>query len=118
MVNYNRRLDDVFGALADPTRRRIVERLARGEMTVGEIAAGFALSQPAISKHVKVLERSQLIARSVEGRVHRVRLQSKALLQASGWLDAQRAFWESRLDSLGHFLAHSAPRPSTQKGKK
>lgn len=109
MVN-TANLDEVFSALADPTRRRIVERLARGPLTVGEIAAGFPISQPAISRHVRVLEESGLIDRQVLGRVHRVTLSPKTMNAASAWIDKQRAFWNATLDRLGDVLHEPSQR--------
>jgi len=107
MVNYSAGLDSVFGALADPTRRSIVERLARGGMTVGEIASGFSISQPAISKHVKILEQSGLLKRDVVGRVHHCRLEPVAMRAASSWLDEQRAFWNATFDRLDDYLTRT-----------
>lgn len=104
MVNSSGGLDAVFSALADPTRRRIVERLARGPLTVGEIASGFTISQPAISRHVRVLEESGLLERRILGRVHRCTLSPDAMQAASGWIDKQRAFWNAVLDRLDDFL--------------
>jgi DNA-binding transcriptional ArsR family regulator len=98
-------LDRVFGALADPTRRRIVERLSRRELTVGEIAAEFEISQPAISKHVRVLEVSGLLQRRIEGRVHYCSLSPEAMESAAKWLDKQRAYWNASLDRLDALLA-------------
>ena len=112
MVNQAESLDRVFAALSDPTRRRIVERLARGPLSIGEIAVGFELSQPAISKHIKVLERSGLLARTIEGRVHRCTLDPGVMQQAAGWIDTQRAFWNATLDRLDSLLT------SPQKRKK
>lgn len=112
MVKDKPKLDAVFAALADPTRRRIVERLARGELSAGEIASGFSVSQPAISKHLKVLERSGLMTRTVLGRVHRCRLAPRAMTDAARWMDAQRRFWETQFDSLDAYLAR------TPEGKK
>jgi DNA-binding transcriptional ArsR family regulator len=109
MVN-SVQLDEVFSALADPTRRRIVERLARGPLTVGEIASGFAISQPAISRHVRVLEESGLLDRHVSGRVHRCTLSPKVMTAASAWIDKQRAFWNATLDRLGDLLEESPQR--------
>jgi DNA-binding transcriptional ArsR family regulator len=97
-------LDAVFAALSDPTRRRIVERLARGPMTVGEIAAGFSISQPAISRHVRVLEDSGVLTRHVAGRVHHCTLAADAMHGASGWIDKQTAYWNRALDRLGDVL--------------
>jgi DNA-binding transcriptional ArsR family regulator len=92
MVNNSTGLDAVFGALSDATRRRIVERLARGRLTVGQIAAEFSVSQPAISKHLRVLERSGLLTREINGRVHHCSLQAAPIQSASAWLDEQRRF--------------------------
>ena len=102
--------DGVFAALADPTRRRIVERLARGPLTVGEIASGFSISQPAISRHVRVLEESGILERQVLGRVHRCTLSPKVMGAASAWIDKQRAFWNATLDRLGDLL-EEPPQP-------
>lgn len=105
MVN-NTSLDRVFGALSDPTRRRIIERLSRRPLTVGEIAAEFSISQPAISKHVRVLEESGLLQREVVGRVHHCTLAPAAMESASQWLDKQRAYWNAALDRLDVLLAN------------
>jgi DNA-binding transcriptional ArsR family regulator len=105
MVNNIASLDRIFGALADPTRRRIVERLSRRSLTIGEIAEEFDISQPAISKHVRVLEDSGLLQRRVEGRVHHCALSPAAMESASKWLDKQRAYWTASLDRLDDLLA-------------
>lgn len=105
MVNYFSNLDRVFGALADPTRRRIVERLSRRELTIGEIAEEFEISQPAISKHVRVLERSGLLQRRIDGRVHYCTLSTEAMESAAKWLDKQRTYWNASLDRLDVLLA-------------
>jgi DNA-binding transcriptional ArsR family regulator len=110
MVNYSASLDRVFAALGDPTRQRIVERLARESLTIGQIAAGFSMSAPAITKHVKVLERSGVIAREVVGRVHRCRLQPRAMHAAATWAQAQERFWMAALDRLADELATSPKR--------
>jgi DNA-binding transcriptional ArsR family regulator len=112
MVKDTPKLDAVFSALADPTRRRIVERLAHAELSAGEIAAGFDISQPAVSKHLKILEHSGLLTRTVIGRVHRCRLAPDAMQHAVTWIDAQRRFWNASFDNLDTYLA----RPP--KGKK
>jgi DNA-binding transcriptional ArsR family regulator len=114
MVNSSGNLDSVFSALADPTRRRIVERLARGPLTVGEIASGFSISQPAISRHVRVLEESGLLERHVLGRVHRCALSPDAMQAASGWIDKQRAFWNAVLDRLDDLLEETPKRKKKQ----
>lgn len=98
-------LDAVFSALADPTRRRILERLARKPSTVGEIASEFPISQPAISKHVRVLEDSGLIAREIVGRTHYLNLTPEAMEAASAWIERQRRYWNAVLDRLDNLLA-------------
>jgi DNA-binding transcriptional ArsR family regulator len=100
MVNGLRAVDAVFSALGDPTRRRIVERLARGSLTVGEIASGFAMSAPAITKHLKILERSGVVSRRVEGRVHHCKLEARAMRAAALWIENQERFWNAALDRL------------------
>lgn len=97
-------LDAAFGALADPTRRRIVERLARKPLTVGEIAAEFPLTQPAISKHIRVLETSGLLERRIEGRVHYCSLSPKAMQEILNWIERQRKYWTGALDRLEALL--------------
>ena len=114
MVNSPGALDAVFSALADPTRRRIVERLARGPLTVGELGAGFSISQPGISKHVRVLEECGLLKRDVVGREHRCTLSPKAIREASSWIEKQTAFWTATLDRLGDVLDE----PSKRKKKR
>ncbi|MBV8530699.1 MAG: winged helix-turn-helix transcriptional regulator [Candidatus Eremiobacteraeota bacterium] len=104
MVN-NQRLDAVFSALADPIRRRMVERLARRPLTVGELAHGFPISQPGISKHVKVLEEAGLLRRDIVGREHHCEIEPKAMEAVSEWLDQQRRFWNATLDRLETYLS-------------
>lgn len=97
------RLDATFAALADPTRRAILARLAAGEASVGELAQPFAMSQPAISKHLKVLERAGLVTRGKDAQRRPVRLQAAPLAQANDWLEDYRRIWEAnfgRLDAL------------------
>jgi DNA-binding transcriptional ArsR family regulator len=96
-------LDATFAALADPTRRALLARLASGEASVMELAEPFAMTQPAISKHLRVLERAGLISRGREAQRRPCRLQAKALGQANEWLEDYRRFWEEsfqRLDTL------------------
>jgi DNA-binding transcriptional ArsR family regulator len=104
MVNSSVQLDAVFFALSDPTRRRIVERLSRRRLTVGEIASEFSISQPAISKHVKVLEESGLLAREIVGREHHCSLSPKAMRKAATWLERQERYWNAALDNLNAYL--------------
>jgi DNA-binding transcriptional ArsR family regulator len=97
------RLDTTFAALADPTRRAILARLASGQASVNELAAPFPMSQPAISKHLKVLERAGLISRGRDAQRRPRRLEAKPLAQATAWLERYRKVWESnfqRLDAL------------------
>jgi DNA-binding transcriptional ArsR family regulator len=108
MVKRRPDLDAVFSALADPTRRRIVERLVREELTVGEIASAFPISQPAVSKHVKILEESGLLVRRIDGRVHRCRLAPAAMRDAARWLEEQERFWHGALDNLDDFLTRTS----------
>ena len=97
-------LNQVYGALADPTRRAILEVLAREEVNVGNLAQRFPISLNGVSKHVKVLERAGLIERTVQGREHRLRLNAEPLWEASAWLDHYRGFWETRLGALEALL--------------
>src|ERR1700756_1037735 len=94
------RLDATFAALADPTRRAILARLASGEATVTELARPFAISQPALSKHLKVLERAGLIAGGIDAQRRPRHLEAKPLAEASAWLDRYRQIWEARFQGL------------------
>ena len=94
MVNYQRHpLDLIFVALSDPTRRAILARLAEGEATVGQIARPFVMTLPAVSKHLKILERAHLITRERDGRMHRMRLNSAPMAEADAWIGRYRCFW-------------------------
>ena len=104
MVTINRQLDSVFGALSDATRRAILEELARGERTVGELAHPFDISRPAISKHLRVLEEAGLLERRKEGRTHHCQLRPEPLGEAAEWIEEARRFWGDRLDALAQFL--------------
>jgi DNA-binding transcriptional ArsR family regulator len=97
-------LDLAFAALADPTRRRIVARLTRGEVRVTDLAAPFAMSLNAVSKHVKVLERAGLVRRARLGREHYLRLRAMPLREVARWTSQYERFWTQRLDALGEFL--------------
>ena len=98
------RLDATFAALADPTRRAILARLASGEASVTELAKPFAMSQPAISKHLKVLERAGLITRRRDGQRRPCRLEARPLAEATAWLAGYRQFWEGRFQRLDALL--------------
>ena len=97
-------LDAVFAALADPTRREILSRLATGEASVNEIAAPFDISQPAVSKHLKVLERAGLIVRDIDKQRRPARLKADAMAAAVSWLEQFRGFWQSSFDQLDGLL--------------
>lgn len=97
-------LSGVFSALADPTRRAILARLALGETTVGELAAPFEMSLPAVSKHLRVLERAGLIEREKAGRLRRCHMNAAAMKEAANWIERYRAFWEGRFDALARYL--------------
>jgi DNA-binding transcriptional ArsR family regulator len=99
-----RQLDTTFAALSDPTRRAIVERLADGEASVTELAAPFAMSLPAVSKHLKVLEKAGLISRGRRAQWRPCRLEPEPLKEASDWLQEYRRLWEERLDRLDEYL--------------
>jgi len=106
MVEYQTaELDEVFGALADPTRRAILQRLTKGDALVTELAEPFEISLAAVSKHVKVLERAGLVRRRITGREHRCALNPRPMRAASDWIEHYRAFWETRLDALEQYIA-------------
>jgi DNA-binding transcriptional ArsR family regulator len=108
-------LDATFAALADPTRRAILARLAGGEASVAELAAPFSMSQPAISKHLRVLERAGLISRGKDAQRRPRRLEAKPLAEANEWIERYREFWEANFRSLDTILeelkARKKPRP-------
>ena len=112
-------LDATFAALADPTRRAILARLASGEASVTELAEPFAMTQPAISKHLKVLERAGLISRGHDAQRRPSRLEAKPLAEANQWLEGYRQFWEGsfqRLDGLLEEMKTQKKRERTKKG--
>jgi DNA-binding transcriptional ArsR family regulator len=98
------RLDLVFRALADPTRRALLGSLAQGPAKVTDLAEPFRMSLPAVSKHLKVLERAGLLVRAVDGRVHRCSLSAQPLWEAEQWLSRYRPFWEQTLDALARYV--------------
>ena len=105
MVKYQSgELDATFGALADATRRGILERLAGGESSVTKLAEPFNISLPAISKHLRVLERAGLLSQEKDGRVRRCRLDAGPMKEASDWISRYQRFWEQQLDSLASYL--------------
>ena len=105
MLNKSATLDHVFQALADPTRRVMVERLARGPASVSELARPLAMSLPAVLQHLQVLEASGLVQSEKTGRVRTCRIQPATLRTAETWIARRRAGWERRLDRLGDYLA-------------
>jgi len=114
------RLDATFAALADPTRRAILSRLASREASVSELAAPFAMSQPAISKHLKVLERAGLISRGIDAQRRPRRLEAQPLAEANEWLERYREIWEGnfkRLDALLGELKAMQPKRARTKRK-
>ena len=105
MVEYNSDLlDRTFGALADPTRRRILAQLAQGEERVTELAKPHAMSLAAVSKHLIVLEKAGLVTRRKDGRVHSLALEAKPMQEAQAWIDRYRTFWETNLDGFETYL--------------
>lgn len=110
------KLSATFAALADPTRRAMLARLADHEMSVGELAEPFGISMPAVSKHLKVLERAGLISRGREKQWRPCRLEPQALMPVDSWLSEYRALWEARLDRLEDYLAElQAPLKAKEK---
>ena len=98
------RLDAVFAALADPTRRAIIERLSQGDARVTEIAAPFEMSLNAVSKHIRALEASGVIERRRKGRDHILSVNSRSLDEADGWIERMRGYWDARLDAMERLL--------------
>jgi len=105
MFNHSAALDRAFHALADPTRRAMVERLAHGSASVTELARPLAMSLPAVMQHLMVLEASGLVRSEKSGRVRTCRVEPEALSLAERWINERRTEWESRLDRLGDYLA-------------
>ena len=111
----NQRLDQTFAALADPTRRAILARLARGNTTVGDLARPFRVSRPAISKHLRVLERAGLVRRAREGRLSRCELDAAAMREAAEWMERYRVFWTFRLGALKQYMEQTPPTPRKER---
>jgi len=112
------RLDATFAALADPTRRAILARLADGDASVAELAEPFAMSQPAISKHLKVLERAGLITRGQDAQRRPRRLEAKPLAEASEWVEAYRKYWEGNYRRLDALLGELSPGKKKKRARK
>src|SRR5215472_18998165 len=117
MVKYSSRtLNRTFAALADPTRRRILAHLARGDKCVTHLARPHAMSLPAVSKHLRVLENAGLLRRRRYGRVHEMQLDAAPLKKAARWVEEYRKFWEGSLDRLADYLEKTG-KPAAKKGK-
>ena len=120
-MTHTQRLDATFAALADPTRRAILTRLASGEASVNELAQPFSMTQPAISKHLKVLERAGLISRGREAQRRPCRLVAKPLAEANGWIENYRRHWEAafeKLDALLEEMKNEETKRSSGRAKK
>lgn len=117
MVMIEAQLDATFAALADPTRRAILARLAQGEATVVELTAPFEISQPAISKHLKVLERAGLIVIGQDAQRRPRRLEIKAMTEAMTWLERHRAVWEANYARLDSLLSELQAKPAAKRRK-
>lgn len=117
MLEYSAQLDRAFHALADPTRRGILERLSKGSASVSELARPYATSLAAIHQHVQVLEASGLVVTQKRGRTRECRISAEAIARVEGWLSERRQLWEARFDRLGQLLegsdeAAKVPRPN------
>ena len=118
MVKYSAKtLNRTFAALADPTRRQILAHLARGDQRVTHLAKPHAMSLPAVSKHLRVLEKAGLLRRRRYGRVHEMQLEAKPLKQAAEWVEKYRKFWEGSLDRLAEYLEKTAKQPQKKEAK-
>ena len=121
MVELNQAgLNSTYAALADPSRRAILSRLRGGAARVTEIAEPFDMSLNAVSKHIRVLERAGLIRREISGRDHFLSVNVEPLIEASGWIEEQKTFWEGRLDALESFLQRKkrkAQKQETSRGR-
>lgn len=114
MEHYQERLNGLFQALADPTRRAVLRRLSRGPASVSELARPFDMALPSFMKHIRILEASGWVGTRKDGRVRTCAIETKAFAEADAWLSAQRALWESRTDRLERFVttARKKERPA------
>jgi len=118
MVNYQfDSLDATFAALADPTRRRMLESLSHQQMRVTDLAEPFAMSLPAVSKHLRVLEKAGLLKRRRLGREHHLELEPAPMKKAHLWIERYRKFWEGSLDSLANYLENNQPKKPKKRKK-
>ncbi len=118
MVKSNYDLDDIFQALADPTRRSILKSLSRSELIITEVAKPFDMSFVAVAKHIKVLERAKLVERRWDGNFSYLKLNAKAMLTADEWLENYREFWEQSLDRLENYLKEMQTKEKSHERKK
>lgn len=109
MVMYPKELDKVFGALADSTRRGILAQLSHGESRVSALAEPYGMSQPAISKHLRVLEQAGLIRRTRRGREHHIRVDPRPIEEARGWIATYAKFWHQQFDAVDEYLKKQSP---------
>lgn len=117
-MSFTDPLDATFLALADPTRRAILARLADGEASVAELAEPFDISQPAISKHLKILERAELVVVGQDGQRRPRRIRAKPLAEASAWIERYRQLWEANFERLDALLVELQREPRKRRGKK
>ena len=108
-------LTEVFSALADPTRRAILARLAKGETTVGQLAAPFSITLPAVSRHLRVLKRARLVEQRVDAQWRLCRITAAPLRDAADWIETYRRFWEGRLDRIAEYLERTEPKRRKRK---
>ena len=118
MVKHSSKLDATFAALSDPIRRGILSRLAKGDSSVGELARPFDVSLPAISRHLRVLQRAGLLTQDRQGRVRRCRLRATPMRAAAAWIERYSRFWTQQLDALAQFVEQTESKSTTQKEKK
>ena len=118
MLNQSPQLDRMFHALADPSRRRVMERLSRGPASVSEIAKPLKMSLPSLLQHLQVLEESGLVTSEKIGRVRTCRMEPKALSRAERWIQKRRAMWESRLDRLEAYLEEMQAKDAGEGGER
>jgi DNA-binding transcriptional ArsR family regulator len=118
MLDQSSQLDRIFHALSDPTRRAVLDRLARGPASVSELAAPFETTLASVVQHVQVLEASGLIASEKIGRIRTCRISADAVARAESWLSERRALWETRFDRLGALVEGEAPAPKRSASKR
>jgi DNA-binding transcriptional ArsR family regulator len=117
LLNQSLELDQVFQALADPSRREMVDRLSRGPASVSELAEPLPMSLPGVVQHLGVLEESGLVRSEKVGRVRNCRIEAEALRTAERWISERRALWERRLDRLGDYLAEQTDQPNERSSR-